>query len=92
MHHGYPVANLASCRSTCTLDGPLFDRDDRDRPLLEWDDHGSRLPSRSLLDQDQFATVIVDDRAVEQENCLKGEMDFAIKILMQAVVVAGTVA
>ena len=91
MHHRDTVADLASCDTTRTFDGPLLDRNDRDRPLCEWYNRGPRLPSRPLLDQDQFAAVIIDERAIEQKNCLKGKMNFTVEILMQAVVVAGTV-
>jgi hypothetical protein len=47
------------------------------------------LSTRALLHKQQFSTLKVDVRSIEQDDRLQRKMNFTVKILMKAVVVAG---
>ena len=62
--------------------------DDRQRALAEWHDRNFRLATRAVLDKHQFPTLKVNSRPIKQDDRLQRKMYLAIKILVQAVVVA----
>ncbi len=70
-------------------DRTLVHRKDHCLALLQADDVGTGLYARALLGQHELAAGKVGVGAAEQECGLQGEMQVAIQVLVQAVVVAG---
>lgn len=60
--------------------------------LLQGHDLGPGLHARALLGQDELAADEVIAGAVAQDGGLQEEVQVAVKVLVQAVVVAGSVA
>ena len=87
-----PCQRERTHRNARTRHWPVLERNHGDRPLLERPHLRYRLPARALLDEQQFAPVKVDARSVEQQYRLERKVDCAVHILMQAIVVAWTVA
>ena len=73
------------------LHRPMMDREDHAFALLERDHLGARLHARTLLGQHELAAGEVVAGAGEQERDLERKDMLAVKVLVQAIVVAGTV-
>ena len=60
--------------------------------MAQWDDFRPRLHAGPLLGQDEFAAREIHARLVEQKRDLDREDMLAVEVLVQAVVIVGTVA
>ena len=85
------VAQLHPIVTTRTVHRPAVDRKDDGVSLGQWHHGSARLHSRALLGQNELAAGEIMQRLGEQHGDLQREDVLAVQILVQAVVVAGTV-
>src|SRR4051812_12506820 len=89
-HAADAVAHVHAIDAAGSSDGPVMDGEDDGVALGERDHFGARLHARPLLGEYEFAAGEIAGRR-EQERDLDGEDEVAVEILMEAVVIAGTV-
>src|SRR5437773_9707600 len=87
-HPAHAMTQVDARHATRALHWPMMDREDHAVSLAERYDLGTRLHARPLLCKHEFAAREVVPRYRQEEGDLQWEDMLAIKILMQAVVIA----
>jgi hypothetical protein len=85
----HAVPELDPVDAARTAHGPVIDGKNHRVPLLERHDLGPRLHARPLLGDHEFATREVAPGLGQEDRQLQREMELAIEVLVQAVVIAG---
>src|SRR5215470_18683936 len=85
------VAHVDAVGAARALHRPVMHGKDDALALAERDDLRARLHARPLLREDEFAAQEILARPRQQERNLQREDVLAVDVLMQAVVVAGSV-
>ena len=88
----HPVPHCYSIDTATALDRPVVDGEDHRLSRFQRHDLDSRLHPRPLLGQDQFAARELCARLRQEECCLQRETQLAVQVLMQAIIVARSVA
>ena len=83
--HGYSI-DAASAALRAVVDG-----EDDDFALMELDDGDAGLHAGALFGEDELAAGEVARGFGEKEGYLEGKDEFAIEVLVEAVVIAGAV-
>src|SRR5437764_1607560 len=86
------VAHGGAVPAARALHRPLVDGEDDCVALAERYDLAARLHARPLLDQHELAAVELPRRVAQQDGGLQREDQLAVKVAVQAVVVARAVA
>ena len=85
------MAKVDAIGAARAADGPVVHGEDDGVTLRKRHHLGSRLHARTLLGQHEFAPAEIPARCRQQDRRLERKRQIAIKVLMQAVVVARTV-
>ena len=86
------VAHVDAVGAARAFDGPVVDGKDHALALAERHDLGAGLHARPLLGEDELAAGEVGAGLGQEQGDLQRKDVLAIEVLVQAVVVAGTVA
>jgi hypothetical protein len=87
----HSVAHLHAIIASRSCNRPVVDSEDRRIALAQRQDFNAGLHARPLLGQDKLAALEITARGRKQNSKLEREGVCAIKILMEAVMIAGTI-
>lgn len=87
----HAMAHFDAVGAACSGSRCFVDREHDRVTHPQRHDMRARLHSRALFGQDEFAAVEIDFRLGQQDRHLKRKMEVAVKILMEAIIVAGAV-
>ena len=87
----HPVAHLHAIIAACSRDRSVVDSEDHGIALAQGQDFGAGLHARPLFGQDEFAAVEIFARRGEQHRHLEREDMRAIKVLVEAVIIASAI-
>ena len=85
------VADVHAVEAARAAHGAMVHREHHRIALAEVDDLCARLHARALLGQNEFAATEIASRLCQQHRDLQREDMCSVEILVQAVVVSGTV-
>src|SRR5260370_12493767 len=85
------VAHCHPVRSAGAFDRSMVDREDHRLALLQRHDFAPRLRPRPLFDEQELAAGKVRLGVTEQHRQLQRKYEVAVQILVQAIVIAGSV-
>lgn len=75
-----------------TSDWPLTHGDDRGIAACERNYNRTRLHAGAAFHQDQFTTLKIALRCIKKDDDLKGKIHVPVEVLVQPIVVAGSIA
>ena len=84
----HTVTHVHPIESTRAADRAIPVGEDNPLASIKRDREAPRLSARALLDEQEFSALEVASVSVEHAGKLKRERDFAVQVLMQAVVAA----
>ena len=90
-HPAHAMAQVHPVDAARTLHRTVVDREHHGVTLAQRHDLGPRLHARTLLGHDELAAGEVAPRLGQQDRQLQRKHVLAVEVLMQAVVVAGTI-
>src|SRR5438105_15174978 len=85
------MTHVAAVETARPLHRPVMHRKDYRLALRQRDDLGTRLHARPLLGHDKLSAGEIGARSREQNRDLQRKYVLAVEVLMEAIVVAGTI-